>query len=101
MSANAISDHSLRARLAQFASELTEVLQLVDQVQAERDQLKQRVEHLEAECRRLGAERSQLLHAWADTQITEEELDRRSREPRGCSLAELFQKLENIGSTNC
>ena len=94
MSANAIADNSLRSRLAQLGSELTEVLELVGQVQAERDQLKQRVEHLEAECRRLSAERSQLLHAWADTQITEEDLDRRSREPGGCSLTELLQKLE-------
>jgi hypothetical protein len=51
------------------------------------------VQQLEAECDRLRAERSQLLHAWADMQVTDEELNRRSREPGGCSLAQLLERL--------
>jgi len=72
----------------------TDVLKVIDQLQTERDQLRERVAQLEAECKRVNAERSMLLHALADEKFTEEELDRSSREPGGCSLAEFWARLE-------
>jgi predicted nuclease with TOPRIM domain len=94
MTTKTTSDPTLPIRLKELTAHLTALLQQVEQVQLERDQLQQRVKQLEGECARLRAERSQLLHAWADTQITEEELDRRSREPGGRSLAELLERLQ-------
>jgi predicted nuclease with TOPRIM domain len=94
MTTEATSDARLPTKLKELTAHLTALLQQVEQVEAERDELRQRVTQLEGECNRLRAERSQLLHAWADTQITEEELDSRSREPGGCSLAELLERLQ-------
>jgi hypothetical protein len=73
--------------------------QLLD-IMAERQDLREQVaklqtrcEQLEAERDRLRDERNHLLHAWADANISEEELDRRSKEPGGSSLKELWARL--------
>lgn len=66
----------------------------VVQLQAEREQLRQCVQNLQAECARLTKERSLLLHALADRLFSEEELDRASKETGGCSLAEIWERLE-------
>lgn len=36
----------------------------------------------------------ELLVAWSEDQISEEELDRRRREPRGRTLSEIWKSLE-------
>lgn len=74
---------------------LGELRRFVEQLQAERDSLRGQVAALQAENARVREERSRLLHAWGDRHISEEELDRRSREPDGVSLAELLQRLEH------
>src|SRR5262249_8357927 len=91
------SEQALPAKLVEVTSRLeslghdllsvAELRRFVEQLQAERDLLRRRVATLEAE-------RSQLLHAWANQLVSEEELERRSREPGGCSLAELLARLE-------
>jgi uncharacterized protein (DUF3084 family) len=103
---------SVRSRLIEMASQLPveesgeganglESLlgQLLDIV-AERQDLRERVATLQARCEQLEAERDQfhnernhLLHAWADANLSEEELDRRSKEPGGSSLGELWARL--------
>ena len=93
MSTNVVSEEPSRSRFKQLTAELTEA---IEQLQAEGDQLRERVAQLEAECRRLSSERSMLLHAWADTQYTEEELQQRAKEPGGCSLAEIMERLEKL-----
>ena len=80
--------------LGQDLISLAELGQLVKELQTERDQLRERVGRLEAECDRLRAERSQFMHAWADLAVTDDELDRRNQEPGGGPLAELLERLE-------
>jgi uncharacterized coiled-coil DUF342 family protein len=87
MAPSALADQNLR-------SKLNELVQLVEEVQNERDQLRAKVQQLQARCDQLQDERNQLLHAWADRHITEEELDRRSQESGGGSLAEVLARLE-------
>ncbi len=107
MESRVISDQSLQHKLVMLADvasrlerlgqdllSLAGLRQLLEQLQTERSQLQQRVQQLQDECDRLKLERSQLLHAWADMQITDEELERRSREPGGCSLSEILERLE-------
>jgi uncharacterized coiled-coil DUF342 family protein len=105
MAVETMSDPALRskvadltARLAALGQELLAVADLrhlVEQLQAERDHLSQRVEQLQAERDQLKAERSLLLHALADQEVTGEELERARQEPGGGPLAELFGRLEN------
>lgn len=97
-------DQNLSAKLDELASRLqflgqdvvplAEVRDLVEQLQTERDQLRQQVKELESERDRLRTEHKMLLHAWADLRFSEEELERREQEPGGCSLAEIWQRLE-------
>jgi predicted nuclease with TOPRIM domain len=91
-----VREDPLRSRLVQWKAELTSVLQGVESLEAERDQLRERVAQLEAECKRLSSERSMLLHAWIDATTTEEELDRRSKEPGGRTWAEIKADLEKL-----
>lgn len=96
------SESSLQSRLQQGLDLLKKDLvpladlgNLVEQLERERDQLRRQVETIQAECDRLRLENSQMLHAWADQQFPEEMLDRASRDPGGCSIAEVWQHLEN------
>jgi hypothetical protein len=36
----------------------------------------------------------ELMHAWVDTHITPEEIERRRQEPRGRTLAEIWKDLQ-------
>jgi len=97
------ADSTLNPKLAELTARLeplnqapallAELRQMVEQLVAERDQLRQRVEQLQVERDQLQADRSHLLHAWADRQVTEEELDHAEKEPGGCSLAEIWERL--------
>jgi len=80
--------------LAQDLVSLADLAQVVKELQAERDRLRERVEQLEAECERLRAERSQFMHAWADVAVTEDDLECRSLEPGGGPLSAVLQRLE-------
>jgi uncharacterized coiled-coil DUF342 family protein len=101
-----ISEESLNSKLTELSARwellsqdldvLARLPQLVAQLQSERDSLRQEVEQLRAERDKLRTERNHLLHAWADEHISEEELDRRSKEPGGCSLAEIWARLEKL-----
>jgi len=93
MNANALAEEPARSRLMEAT---TDVLKVIDQLQAERDQLRQRVAHLEEECKRLSHERRIFLLEWADTIATQEELDRISKEPGGRSWAEIRERLEKL-----
>lgn len=94
MSTNVISEDYSASKLKQLAAEL---MGAIDKLQTERDQLLQRVAQLEAVCKQLSKDRSELLHTWADTwELSEEELDRRAKEPGGRSLAEIIARLEKL-----
>ena len=73
---------------------LVDLASLVERLEQDRNELRRQVKSLRAECERLRAERSQLLHAWADEHLPEEMLDRASQEPGGCTLAK-WQRLGN------
>jgi hypothetical protein len=100
MEPHATTEASSAARLIDSATRLeqlghdlvalAEVRRQLEQFQAERDQLQERVAHLEAECERLRAERTQLLVAFSRASISYEELNRRSQEQGGCGLAEFW-----------
>jgi uncharacterized coiled-coil DUF342 family protein len=106
METNVVVERSLQLRLDEMTSRLellgrdvgilTELRQLVARLQAERDQLRQHVTQLETERDQLQTERSRLLHAWADLAFTEEELAQAEKEPGGCSLAEIWERLEKV-----
>jgi hypothetical protein len=72
-----ILDESLKAKL----NGLNEHLELCDEAG-------QTVGHFLTD-----EEYRELLLEWADSQITPEELERRRREPRGRTLAEIWQRL--------
>lgn len=93
MSTSIISQDASPSRLKQLTAELAEA---VDKLQAERDQLLQRVVQLEAECKRVSAERSMLLHAWVNANTSDEELDRIRNQPGGRTWAEIKADLEKL-----
>ncbi len=71
----------------QDVSPLAELINLVEALQQEVERLRQQLQQAEKE-------RGQLLVAWSRERISDEELDRRSKEGGGCSTAELLQRLE-------
>lgn len=72
---------------------LADLAKLVEQLERDREQLRQQVESLQVEVERLRSQNSQLLHAWADQQFPEEMLDQASQEPGGSSLADIWRRL--------
>jgi hypothetical protein len=67
-------------------------------LRAKLNNLEHELEHCDEHGHTLGhflpaAVYQELLLAWADAHITEEELERRRREPRGRTLAEIWKSL--------
>jgi hypothetical protein len=83
-----------RSTLSPTELSTDELRQLVDRQETECTALRQQLQQLKDENEKLKHERSLLLHALCELQVSDEELDRARREEGGASLAEIFEKLE-------